>query len=155
MVAGPPIRAARGHGAMLYPTAVVGSIRGAIPDPYTVDEMPVTMVTMTIVAVIIVAISGSSMVAVMITHRMPIVAAIVSHAWVVFGLAIVLARGDVAARSAVRVTTASSSTACSLSTATTGVVASATTTAFCHECQQTRTRMELVQASTRVRRAIR
>jgi hypothetical protein len=62
MVAGPPIRAARGHGAMLYPTAVVRSIRGAIPDPHTVDEMPMTMVTMTIVTIVIVARGSSSMV---------------------------------------------------------------------------------------------
>ena len=95
------------------------------------------------------------MVAAMIARRKPIVAAIVSLSLVSFGSAVVMARGDMAARTAVGV-----ATACSRSTAATGVVASATgviasasasasASAFCNECQKARTRMELIRSSTR------
>src|SRR6478752_5518973 len=104
MVAGPPIRAARGHGAMLYPTAVVRSVRCAIPNPHTVDEMPMTTV---VPIIVMIARSGSSMVAVMIARRMPIIiAAIVSHAFLSAGSAVVMASRDMAAWTAVGVTTA-------------------------------------------------
>jgi hypothetical protein len=44
--------------------------------------MPMTVVTMIVVMVVIVTRGGLSMVAVMIAHRMTIIAAIVSHALV-------------------------------------------------------------------------
>jgi hypothetical protein len=47
---------------------------------------------------------------------------------------------------------ASRSTACSRSIAATGIVATA---AFCNECQETRTRLQLVRASTCVGRPVR
>jgi hypothetical protein len=100
--------------------------------------MSVTMVTMTIVTIIIVTRRGLSMVAVMIAHRMTIIAAIVSHALVALGSSVVLASGDMTARTATGVA-ACRSTACSQSIAATGIVATA---AFCNECQETRTRMQ-------------
>jgi len=113
--------------------------------------MSVTMVTMTIVTIIIVTRRGLSMVAVMIAHRMTIIAAIVSHALVALGSSVVLASGDMTARTATGVA-ACRSTACSQSIAATGIVATA---AFCNECQETRTRMQLVRASTCVGSTVR
>jgi hypothetical protein len=112
--------------------------------------MSAAMVTMTIVPIVIVARSGSSMVTVMIAHRMPIIAAIVIHALVALLSAVVLACGDMPTGTAVGM--ASRSTACSRSIAATGIVATA---AFCNECQETRTRLQLVRASTCMSRAIR
>jgi hypothetical protein len=51
-----------------YPSMDEISIRGAIPDPHTVDEMPMTTVVTIIVMIVIVARSGSSMVTVMIAR---------------------------------------------------------------------------------------
>ena len=102
---------------------------------------------MTIVTVVIVARSGSSMVAALIARRMPIVTAIAGHALVTCWSAVVLAIRDVPARTAVGVAATCRSTACSLTTAATGVIASAT--AFDNGCQKTRTRMELIRNSTR------
>jgi len=107
--------------------------------------MPMTVVAVTIVTVVIVARSGS--VAALIARRMPIVAASVGHALVTCWSAVVLAIRDVPARTAVGVAATCRSTACSLTTAATGVIASAT--AFGNECQKTRTRMELIRNSTR------
>jgi len=121
--------------------------------------MPMTTVVTIIVMIVIVARGGSSMVTVMFAHRMPIIAAIVSHALATCWTAVVLTIGGVPARTAVAVATACRSTACSLTTAA-GAVASATgagasAATFCHERQETRTRMELVRASTCMSRAIR
>ena len=91
------------------------------------------------------------MVAVMIARRKPIVAAIVSHALVTLWSTIVLASGDMPARTAVGVA-ACRSTASSRSITATGIVATA---AFCNECQETRTRMQLVRASTCVGSTVR
>jgi len=122
--------------------------------------MPMTMVVTIIVMMVIVARGGSSMVTVMVAHRMPVIAAIVSHAVATCWGAIVVASGDMSARAAMAVATAYRSTACSLTTTAAGVVTSATgvsapAAAFCHERQETRTRMELVRAGTCVSRAIR
>jgi len=89
------------------------------------------MVTMTVVTIVIIARGSSSMVAVMIARRKPIVAAIVSHALVTLWSTIVLASGDMPARTAVGVA-ACRSTASSRSITATGIVATA---AFCNECQ--------------------
>jgi hypothetical protein len=114
------------------------------------NEMSMTVVTMIIVMIVVW--SSSSMVAVMIPRRMLIIAAIVGHAWVTFGFAIVMARGDMAARTAVRVATACSLSAAATgvgASAATGVSASATASVFCNECQKTSTRMELMQSTAR------
>jgi len=111
--------------------------------------MPMAVVAMTIVAIVIVARGGSSMVAVMIARRKPIVAAIVSHALVALWSTVVLASGDMTARTAIGVA-ACRSTACSRSIAATVAAA-----AFCNECHETRTRMQLVRASTCVGRTVR
>ena len=89
------------------------------------------MVTMTVVTIVIIARGSSSMVAVMIARRKPIVAAIVSHALVTLWSTVVLASGDMPARTAVGVA-ACLSTASSRSITATGIVATA---AFCNECQ--------------------
>jgi hypothetical protein len=112
--------------------------------------MSVTMVTMTVVTIVIIARGSSSMVAVMIMRRKPIVAAIVSHALVTLWSTVVLASGDMPARTAVGVA-AFRSTASSRSMTATGIVAAA----FCNECQETRTRLQLVRGSTCVGRAVR
>jgi hypothetical protein len=76
---------------------------------------------------------------------MTIIAAIVNHALVALLSAVVLACGDMPTGTAVGM--ASRSTI-----AATGIVATA---AFCNECQETRTRLQLVRASTCMSRAIR
>jgi len=63
--------------------------------------MPMTTVVTIIAMVVIVARGGSSMVAVVIAHRMPIIAAIVGHALVTCWAAVVLASGNVGSRTAV------------------------------------------------------
>jgi len=113
--------------------------------------MSVTMVTMTIVTIVIVTGGGSSMVAVVIAHRMTIIAAIVSHTLVALGSPVVWASGDMTAWTAVGMA-ACRPTACSRSIAAAGIVATA---AFCHEYQETRARMQLVRVSTCVGRAVR